>query len=124
MNMRKAGWVCNDSIRNKWTPTIIRRIAPKVLLDLVQMCSVAHLEARSPTSIKHLLHLPTTFLNRTASDGPYVGKQPGVLDHKRHQLSRIAADIEKLKVGVEDEVSKGQVRRKSDPMPMRLEFLS
>lgn len=123
VNVRQAGWVGNDDIRDKWTPTIIRCIAPRVFLDLVQMCAVAHLEAGSPTPIKHLLHLPTTFLNRTAPNRTHIWKQPRILDHEGHQLLWVPTDIEELQVGIEDEVSKGQVRGKSDPMAMRLEFL-
>lgn len=123
MNMGHARWICDNHIGNERASSIVDGIVPKILSDLMQMCSITHFKTRFPAAVNYLLHLSSTLLDSAAPYRADLWKKTGILDHECHQLLRITANVEKLQSIFENILAEGQVCRKSHSMTMGLQNL-
>ena len=101
--MRKAWRVRNDGVGNERPDlhsTRILRLAI-VLLDL------ACIGAGSPTALQDLSHPLSPLTHVPGFQGLHAWNESWVLNHKCHQLSRIAADFKEFQVVLLDKLLEG-----------------
>jgi hypothetical protein len=110
MNMREAGRIGNDSIRNERSPSWTMTIAVSIFSDFVRV------GARSPAALKNLCHALLPPPHVACSQGFYPRNQAWVLDHKGHQFGRIAANVEKFQTVLLDELLECAVSGEADAM--------
>lgn len=119
MDMRKAGWICNDGIcheRPAQAHVFLAGTLDPVLNRLIRALdchSIACLVTRSPAALDHFGDLFAPLADVSAAQTVEARHESGVFDHERHELCGIPADAEEFKVIFFDEFLESWMRRQS-----------
>lgn len=93
MDVGKAGWIADDRVSNEWT---YAQISITFTFALSTLESISWFETRSPTPIQYHPHFPPPPPDVGNVLYAQVRNKTWILDHKRHQLLRITANVEEF----------------------------
>jgi len=123
----KAGRVGDDSVGHKGSvPRISGKHKPLVqwLVPLVlrgrNAHAVAGLDTGPPAPKEYLLDLLTALLDITVLEGIQPWHKPRILDHERHQLGGISADVKELEPIFFNKGAEGGMSRQTDAVSVRV----
>lgn len=82
---------------------------------------ITRLVARAPTTREDGLHFASPARDSPTTQGTHMRHQARIPHHKRHQLGRITADIEKLETRMLDRFTKGEMCGETDAVTVGFE---
>ena len=107
VNVGKAGRVRDDSVCNERfgcqvsaarDATIEALLAVHMSVGNFNARPISALEARSPAAPNDFIHALSSFANVSTTKCIHTRHKTGILDHKGHELCRVATDTEELEI--------------------------